>query len=265
MDLALSPSVSASCCGSLLLTLKYFCFSACGRLAPLAPWTHFLHIFSVKWEWPACTERLHCRFFLPSPEHFTLRNVFCSVCPSSGKTVTWREGKFCCLCSLLLSPFGWESPSCSVFWSVPMTGGHDSTYFGARHRIAVLIKFSVFPQRASVPLILILSCSSFCTLSASAQELCVVGGFRESATGVSLLCFWKNKSLLCWSVKRLLYFLRACWHYLTEQFGSSTCWKKILLGEIISDTNEKRSLVIAQKICQYFIEETNAMLQKVCF
>ncbi|XP_064435157.1 SET domain-containing protein 4 isoform X4 [Mirounga angustirostris] len=42
-----------------------------------------------------------------------------------------------------------------------------------------------------------------------------------------------------------------------------TCWKKILLGEIISDTNEKRSLVIAQKICQYFIEETNAMLLKI--
>lgn len=150
MDLAPSPSVSASCCGSLLLTLKYFYSSACGRLAPLAPWTHFLHIFSVKWEWPACTEGLHCRFFLPSPEHFTLWNVFCSVCPSSGKTVTWREGKFYCLCSLLLSPFGWESPSCSVFCSVPMTRGHDSTYFGARHRIAVLIKFSLFPQRASV-------------------------------------------------------------------------------------------------------------------
>lgn len=28
-------------------------------------------------------------------------------------------------------------------------------------------------------------------------------------------------------------------------------------------TNEKRSLVIAQKICHYFIEETNAVLQKV--
>ncbi|XP_008515076.1 SET domain-containing protein 4 isoform X4 [Equus przewalskii] len=42
-----------------------------------------------------------------------------------------------------------------------------------------------------------------------------------------------------------------------------TCWKKVLLGEIISDTNEKTSLDIAQKICCYFIEETNAMLQKV--
>nr|KAF6476133.1 SET domain containing 4 [Rousettus aegyptiacus] len=44
-----------------------------------------------------------------------------------------------------------------------------------------------------------------------------------------------------------------------------TCWKKVLLGEIISDTNEKTSLDIAQKICQYFIEETNAVLQKVSY
>uniref|UniRef100_U3BEH0 SET domain-containing protein 4 n=1 Tax=Callithrix jacchus TaxID=9483 RepID=U3BEH0_CALJA len=42
-----------------------------------------------------------------------------------------------------------------------------------------------------------------------------------------------------------------------------TCWRKVLLGEVISDTNEKTSLDIAQKICCYFIEETTAMLQKV--
>ncbi|XP_057360334.1 SET domain-containing protein 4 isoform X1 [Manis pentadactyla] len=42
-----------------------------------------------------------------------------------------------------------------------------------------------------------------------------------------------------------------------------TCWKKVLLGEIISDKNEKTGLDIAQKICYYFIEETKAMLQKV--
>ncbi|XP_053420178.1 SET domain-containing protein 4 isoform X3 [Nycticebus coucang] len=41
------------------------------------------------------------------------------------------------------------------------------------------------------------------------------------------------------------------------------CWKKVLLGEVISDTNEKASLDIAQKICCYFIKETNAMLRKV--
>lgn len=40
-------------------------------------------------------------------------------------------------------------------------------------------------------------------------------------------------------------------------------WKKVLLGEVISDTNEKTSLDIAQKICYYFIEEANDMLQKV--
>lgn len=44
-----------------------------------------------------------------------------------------------------------------------------------------------------------------------------------------------------------------------------TCWKKVLLGEIISDTNEKTSLDIAQKICQYFIEEANAMLRKISY
>ena len=46
-------------------------------------------------------------------------------------------------------------------------------------------------------------------------------------------------------------------------FGSSVCWKKVLLGEIISDTNEKTSLDVAQKICCYFIEETHAVLRKV--
>ncbi|XP_006862623.1 PREDICTED: SET domain-containing protein 4 [Chrysochloris asiatica] len=47
------------------------------------------------------------------------------------------------------------------------------------------------------------------------------------------------------------------------QAGEFTCWKKVLLGEIISNTNEKTSLDITQKICSYFIEESNAMLQKV--
>ncbi|XP_022408509.1 SET domain-containing protein 4 [Delphinapterus leucas] len=42
-----------------------------------------------------------------------------------------------------------------------------------------------------------------------------------------------------------------------------TCWKKVLIGEIISDTNEKASLDIAQKICHYFIKESKAVLQKV--
>ncbi|XP_060054654.1 SET domain-containing protein 4 isoform X2 [Erinaceus europaeus] len=41
------------------------------------------------------------------------------------------------------------------------------------------------------------------------------------------------------------------------------CWKKVLLGETISDLNEKISLDIAQQICLCFTEETNATLQKV--
>ncbi|EHA98074.1 SET domain-containing protein 4 [Heterocephalus glaber] len=42
-----------------------------------------------------------------------------------------------------------------------------------------------------------------------------------------------------------------------------TCWTKVLLGEVISDTNEKTSLNIARKMCYYLIEETTAVLQKV--
>uniref|UniRef100_I3ML59 SET domain-containing protein 4 n=2 Tax=Ictidomys tridecemlineatus TaxID=43179 RepID=I3ML59_ICTTR len=42
-----------------------------------------------------------------------------------------------------------------------------------------------------------------------------------------------------------------------------TCWKKVLLGEVISDANEKTSLDVAQKICHYLLEESSAMLQRV--
>ncbi|XP_052013872.1 SET domain-containing protein 4 isoform X4 [Apodemus sylvaticus] len=42
-----------------------------------------------------------------------------------------------------------------------------------------------------------------------------------------------------------------------------TSWKKVLLGEVISDANEKASLLMAQKICSAFIEETHAVLSKV--
>ncbi|XP_069886742.1 SET domain-containing protein 4 isoform X1 [Dipodomys merriami] len=41
------------------------------------------------------------------------------------------------------------------------------------------------------------------------------------------------------------------------------CWKQVLLGEIISYMNERKSLEVAQKICCYSIEETNTMLLKV--
>lgn len=37
----------------------------------------------------------------------------------------------------------------------------------------------------------------------------------------------------------------------------------MLLGEVISDTNEKTSLGVAQKICSDVIEETHAVLRKV--
>ncbi|KAM6224510.1 SET domain-containing protein 4 isoform 2-T2 [Rhynchocyon petersi] len=45
--------------------------------------------------------------------------------------------------------------------------------------------------------------------------------------------------------------------------GEFTSWKKVLLGEVISDTNEKASVDITRKICHYFIEESSAALQKV--
>ncbi|CAH6792574.1 SET domain-containing protein 4 [Phodopus roborovskii] len=45
-----------------------------------------------------------------------------------------------------------------------------------------------------------------------------------------------------------------------EKFMS---WKKVLLGEATSDTNERTSLGVAQRICSAFIEETQAALSKV--
>ncbi|XP_050017965.1 SET domain-containing protein 4 isoform X2 [Alexandromys fortis] len=42
-----------------------------------------------------------------------------------------------------------------------------------------------------------------------------------------------------------------------------TSWKKVLLGEVISDANEKTSLGVARKICSDFIEETRAVLRKI--
>ncbi|XP_001376285.2 SET domain-containing protein 4 isoform X1 [Monodelphis domestica] len=42
-----------------------------------------------------------------------------------------------------------------------------------------------------------------------------------------------------------------------------TCWKKVLLGEVISDTNEQKSLVLSRQICSYFIEETKTALHKI--
>lgn len=39
----------------------------------------------------------------------------------------------------------------------------------------------------------------------------------------------------------------------------------MLLGEVISNRNEKASLGMAQKICSDYIEETRAVLRKVRF
>lgn len=38
----------------------------------------------------------------------------------------------------------------------------------------------------------------------------------------------------------------------------------MLIGDVISDMNEKASLGVAQKICSDFIAETHAELRKVC-
>ncbi|XP_061483696.1 SET domain-containing protein 4 isoform X2 [Rhineura floridana] len=46
----------------------------------------------------------------------------------------------------------------------------------------------------------------------------------------------------------------------TDQF---TSWKKVLLGGVISESNEKKSLDLVAKICVSLIEETRHALQKV--
>lgn len=45
-----------------------------------------------------------------------------------------------------------------------------------------------------------------------------------------------------------------------EQFPS---WKKVLLGEVVSDTNEKTSLLAAQRICSDLIEDAHSVLCQV--
>lgn len=41
------------------------------------------------------------------------------------------------------------------------------------------------------------------------------------------------------------------------------CWKKVLIGENISDRNEKKALGVATKICIQLIEETCAAIEKI--
>ncbi|XP_038622224.1 SET domain-containing protein 4 [Tachyglossus aculeatus] len=42
-----------------------------------------------------------------------------------------------------------------------------------------------------------------------------------------------------------------------------TNWKRVLLGEVISEANETKSLALAETLCSYFLEETRAGLQKI--
>ncbi|XP_039770522.1 SET domain-containing protein 4 isoform X2 [Ornithorhynchus anatinus] len=42
-----------------------------------------------------------------------------------------------------------------------------------------------------------------------------------------------------------------------------TNWKKVFLGEVISEANETKSLALAVTLCSYFLEETRAGLQKI--
>lgn len=65
------------------------------------------------------------------------------------------------------------------------------------------------------------------------------------------------------SVEVYLLFISECLLRFSPGTFSSTFWKKVLLGEVISDTNEKTSLDITRKICCDFIEETCSVLQKI--
>lgn len=158
-----------------------------------------------------------------------------------------KRGHSAAFCSLGLLAV--DSPSCSASFCIPVAGGGDWPSTMCVTQDCVIIK------ECQSPLFL---------LSATACMWWELGKLRmnefyyaSGKVGEECVCGIGCRSLLC--------FLWACWNDLTEHFGSSTCWKKVLLGEIISDTNEKTSLDIAQKICHYFIEETNAVLQKVCF
>lgn len=113
------------------------------------------------------------------------------------------------------------------------------------------------------PLLLIPRVPSFLsTVSASTQDLRLGRRFEGMRWWNEFHCvFGKTGQVLKW---KSLYFWEPA-EMTLKIFGSSTCWKKVLLGEIISDTNEKASLDVAQKICHYFIEETHAVLRKVWF
>lgn len=50
---------------------------------------------------------------------------------------------------------------------------------------------------------------------------------------------------------------------LFKHFGSSTCWRRTLLGDVISARNEQQAFNITAKICHFLIEETQHVLLQV--
>lgn len=82
------------------------------------------------------------------------------------------------------------------------------------------------------------------------KKLCIL---EEHGLTGNLTFGWDGPSWRLLTALKLL-FLEA------ERF---TSWKRVLLGEVISDVNEKASLGVAQKICSDFISETHAVLRKV--
>lgn len=105
-----------------------------------------------------------------------------------------------------------------------------------------------------------------------------LGGFLQLSsyyalmpTNCKLQMFADNDccaEILVWM--SLALFIDVClvqeWHtHITmfKHFVCSTSWKKVLLGNTVSERNEKKSLDLATKICLSLIEETRQALQKV--
>lgn len=52
-------------------------------------------------------------------------------------------------------------------------------------------------------------------------------------------------------------------YVLFKHYASSTCWRRALLGDVISARNEQQALNITTKICHFLIEETQHVLLQV--
>ncbi|XP_062478275.1 SET domain-containing protein 4 isoform X2 [Pezoporus occidentalis] len=57
-----------------------------------------------------------------------------------------------------------------------------------------------------------------------------------------------------WGIQQMIVF---------KHFGSSTCWRRTLLGDVISARNEQQTLNITTKICHFLIEETQHVLLQI--